>query len=81
MGGVSTARHPDTDALTVFVYDGHPGGAGFAERGYAAAGDGCPPLATPSRRASASRAARRASSPRSAAIRTTPSTRRAPWTC
>ena len=23
--------------LTVFVHDGHPGGAGFAERGYAAA--------------------------------------------
>jgi DEAD/DEAH box helicase domain-containing protein len=37
IGGVSTARHPDTGVLTVFVYDGHPGGAGFAERGYAAA--------------------------------------------
>ncbi|MCW2543838.1 MAG: box helicase domain protein, partial [Frankiales bacterium] len=24
---------------TVFVYDGHPGGAGFAERGYRRAGD------------------------------------------
>ncbi len=35
IGGVSTARHPDTGELTVFVYDGHPGGAGFAERGYA----------------------------------------------
>ena len=23
--------------MTVFVYDGHPGGAGFAERGYNAA--------------------------------------------
>jgi DEAD/DEAH box helicase domain-containing protein len=34
IGGVSTALHPDTGALTVFVYDGHPGGAGFAERGY-----------------------------------------------
>ncbi|MGL5809601.1 MAG: DEAD/DEAH box helicase [Nocardioides sp.] len=34
IGGVSTARHPDTDALTVFVYDGYPGGAGFADRGY-----------------------------------------------
>ncbi|MCU1676366.1 MAG: box helicase domain protein [Frankiales bacterium] len=34
IGGVSTARHPDTGELTVFVYDGHPGGAGFAERGY-----------------------------------------------
>jgi len=34
IGGVSTAQHPDTDALTVFVYDGYPGGAGFAERGF-----------------------------------------------
>jgi DEAD/DEAH box helicase domain-containing protein len=37
IGGVSTALHPDTGRLTVFVYDGHPGGAGFAERGYAVA--------------------------------------------
>ncbi len=37
IGGVSTALHPDTGRMTVFVYDGHPGGAGFAERGYAAA--------------------------------------------
>jgi DEAD/DEAH box helicase domain-containing protein len=34
IGGVSTARHPDTGLLTVFVHDGHPGGAGFAEHGY-----------------------------------------------
>ena len=33
LGGVSTALHPDTGAATIFVYDGHPGGAGFAERG------------------------------------------------
>ncbi|HEY7487698.1 MAG TPA: DEAD/DEAH box helicase [Streptosporangiaceae bacterium] len=37
IGGVSTALHPDTGLLTVFVYDGHEGGAGFAERGYARA--------------------------------------------
>lgn len=37
IGGVSTARHPDTDRCTVVVYDGHPGGAGFADRGFAAA--------------------------------------------
>jgi DEAD/DEAH box helicase domain-containing protein len=37
IGGVSTALHPDTGQLTVFVHDGHPGGAGFAERGYAVA--------------------------------------------
>ncbi|MGI8697421.1 MAG: DEAD/DEAH box helicase [Mycobacteriales bacterium] len=34
IGGVSTAWHPDTERPTVFVYDGHPGGAGFAARGY-----------------------------------------------
>ncbi len=38
IGGVSTALHRDTGRLTVFVYDGHPGGAGFAERGFAIAG-------------------------------------------
>jgi DEAD/DEAH box helicase domain-containing protein len=37
IGGVSTALHEDTGRMTVFVYDGHPGGAGFAERGHAAA--------------------------------------------
>ncbi|MFB8001668.1 DEAD/DEAH box helicase [Nocardia sp. NPDC056000] len=35
IGGVSTAEHADTGLPTVFVYDGHPGGAGFAERGFA----------------------------------------------
>lgn len=34
VGGVSTALHADTGQPTVFVYDGHPGGAGFAERGF-----------------------------------------------
>nr|MDQ3432570.1 DUF1998 domain-containing protein [Actinomycetota bacterium] len=34
VGGVSMAAHPDTGLATVVVYDGHPGGAGFAERGY-----------------------------------------------
>nr|WP_110207536.1 DEAD/DEAH box helicase [Nocardioides daejeonensis] len=38
IGGVSTALHPDTGELTVFVHDAHPGGAGFSERGYAVAG-------------------------------------------
>ena len=37
IGGVSTVQHPDTGRLTVFVHDGHPGGAGFADRGYRAA--------------------------------------------
>ena len=34
IGGVSTALHPDTGTCTVFVYDGHPGGAGFSEQGF-----------------------------------------------
>lgn len=34
IGGVSTQRHPDTLLPTVFVYDGHPGGAGFADEGF-----------------------------------------------
>ncbi|NVM93507.1 DEAD/DEAH box helicase [Arthrobacter wenxiniae] len=37
VGGVSTALHADTGQPTIFVYDGHPGGAGFAERGFAMA--------------------------------------------
>ncbi len=34
IGGVSTASHPDTGEPTVIVYDGYPGGAGFADRGH-----------------------------------------------
>jgi DEAD/DEAH box helicase domain-containing protein len=34
IGGVSTALHIDTGLPTVFVYDGYPGGAGFAGRGH-----------------------------------------------
>jgi len=34
IGGLSTAAHPDTELPTVFVYDGHPGGAGFAEQAF-----------------------------------------------
>jgi DEAD/DEAH box helicase domain-containing protein len=37
VGGVSADLHPATGRLTVFVYDGNPGGAGFAERGFAVA--------------------------------------------
>jgi DEAD/DEAH box helicase domain-containing protein len=32
IGGVSTALHPDTGRPTVLVYDGYPGGAGFADQ-------------------------------------------------
>ncbi|HET9128279.1 MAG TPA: DEAD/DEAH box helicase [Propionibacteriaceae bacterium] len=34
IGGLSTALHPDTGQCTIIVHDGHPGGAGFAYRGF-----------------------------------------------
>lgn len=34
VGGVSTALHQDTLLPTVFVYDGHPGGAGMSDEGF-----------------------------------------------
>jgi DEAD/DEAH box helicase domain-containing protein len=37
IGGVSAPQHPDTGTCTIVVHDGLPGGAGFAERGFAAA--------------------------------------------
>lgn len=37
IGGVSTALSIDTGLPSVFIYDGYPGGAGIAERGYAEA--------------------------------------------
>ena len=46
---MSTPLHPDTVLPTVFVYDGHPGGAGFAERGLRTPpATGSPPPARPS---------------------------------
>jgi DEAD/DEAH box helicase domain-containing protein len=35
IGGLSTNLHPDTQRPTIFVYDGHPGGVGITERGFA----------------------------------------------
>jgi len=34
IGGLSTNVHQDTGVPTVFIYDGHPGGVGIAERGF-----------------------------------------------
>ncbi|BBZ09164.1 DEAD/DEAH box helicase [Mycolicibacterium doricum] len=34
IGGVSTAVGPEDGLPTIFVYDGYPGGAGFAARGF-----------------------------------------------
>ena len=34
IGGLSTPWHADTGVATIFIYDGYPGGAGIAERGY-----------------------------------------------
>ncbi len=34
IGGLSTNVHAQTGRPTVFVYDGHPGGVGIAERGF-----------------------------------------------
>ena len=34
IGGVSTPFHPETGRPQIFIYDGHPGGIGIAERGY-----------------------------------------------
>ena len=34
IGGVSTPLHADTGQPEIFIYDGHPGGVGIAERGF-----------------------------------------------
>jgi DEAD/DEAH box helicase domain-containing protein len=39
VAGLSSVRHPATGQLSVFVYDAHEGGAGFAERGFDLAAD------------------------------------------
>jgi DEAD/DEAH box helicase domain-containing protein len=37
IGGVSYPAHPQTGGPTIFIYDGHPGGVGITEKGYALA--------------------------------------------
>lgn len=34
LGGITATSHPDTERPTLLVHDAHPGGAGFAERGF-----------------------------------------------
>jgi DEAD/DEAH box helicase domain-containing protein len=34
IGGLSTPRHPGTEATQVFIYDAFPGGVGIAEKGF-----------------------------------------------
>lgn len=34
IGGLSTPQHPDTGKAQIFIYDGHPGGVGIAEKGF-----------------------------------------------
>jgi len=42
IGGVSTPSHADTGKAQVFIYDGHPGGIGIAEKGFGLVAEGCP---------------------------------------
>ena len=70
IGGVSTALHADTGVPTIFVYDGHPSGAGFAERGFEKAKVWSPPQGTPSKPANVTPDALPASRPPNAATRT-----------
>lgn len=35
LGGVSYTRYPGLDAAAIFIYEGHPGGVGITEKGYA----------------------------------------------
>ena len=85
IGGVSTALHADTGRLTVFVHDGHPGGAGLRRARLprrARVADRDP--RGDRRLRVRDRAAPRASSRPSAATRTTRSTspaRSRCWTC
>jgi DEAD/DEAH box helicase domain-containing protein len=34
IGGLSTNLHPQTDAATIFIYDGHPGGIGISRTAF-----------------------------------------------
>jgi DEAD/DEAH box helicase domain-containing protein len=34
IGGIAYAHHPQIDKSAIFIYDGHPGGVGLAQRGF-----------------------------------------------
>ncbi len=72
VGGVSTALHPDTGLPTIFVHDGQPGGAGFAERGFGAARTWLGATRAVIQDCACEAGCRRACSPRRAATATSP---------
>lgn len=39
IGGICYPHHPDLDKGAVFIYDGHPGGVGLAQRGFEVVSD------------------------------------------
>ncbi len=39
IGGICYPHHPDLDKGAIFVYDGHPGGVGLAQRGFEVVSD------------------------------------------
>jgi DEAD/DEAH box helicase domain-containing protein len=67
IGGLSTNLHFQTGGPTIFVYDGHSGGVGIAERGFDVFAGWAEDTAKLLRGCPASAAAPRASRARSAA--------------
>ena len=67
IGGLSTNVHFQTGRPTIFIYDGHPGGVGIAERGFERFRSWSATRCASSPSARARRAAPRASRARSAA--------------
>ena len=76
IGGVSTAIGPVDGLPTIFVYDGYPGGAGFADRGFRKIGTWWAATAAAIEACDCPLGARRACSRPNAATGTTRSTNR-----
>ena len=81
VGGVSTPLHPDIGSCAIFIYDGYPGGAGIAERGYRSGPRLLEATLTAVRECPAATGAPPASSRRNAATATSRWTRPAPSAC